>query len=568
MRRKFALIIAALILNLSIITSYVMPVNAMPVGPLADGLYDTFSKIFGYALGTYKDLNELGYNYQLSQMQDFIDSQINGEAYSWENNEAFVIQDINKYENFVDLMQSSLATVQGYNTGTVSSSYFDALNKRSYTSSGTMATVTLEQKLLNGLALLETMGKVNFEMNFENFRNTLFGGTDESGAAIPVTNLATNYELYEALTSSLMTMSAYDSTNEYFTPVSGTSYNYSNLNNGNININGVLLGYSYANRVYVSSFYYQANIPVFYFKFKDGFIAMSDSYFQIARQGFSPDPITTVTLNGKQFYYFEVMGAFNSNQLSILDYRNPLKQYYSLNMCGNSFEAQKISSVGGMTPGLTVALDAFLNKDLTADDMVNLADDLDAVSSSVGTEQAIQDITDVINGITVTLPDAIVDGKNDVVTAVDGLGEVILTLPKAIWKEFAGVLEDINSKVGTQAQTKPWEGDLDEDSPDILPIFNALIILLQIIIALLKIFIHCLQFIINIFAIQPSSAMLPEEMVMGLEYINTIQIPGLGMSVYSFMMGLVYITIVFFAIRILRVNVDRIKIPKKLNGGL
>ena len=53
-----------------------------------------------------------------------------------------------------------------------------------------------------------------------------------------------------------------------------------------------------------------------------------------------------------------------------------------------------------------------------------------------------------------------------------------------------------------------------------------------------------MQFIIAIFAIQPSTAFLPEEMVMGLDYIKQLDIPGIGMSVYAFMMGLIYIVLV------------------------
>lgn len=95
-------------------------------------------------------------------------------------------------------------------------------------------------------------------------------------------------------------------------------------------------------------------------------------------------------------------------------------------------------------------------------------------------------------------------------------------------------------------------------------LFNGLIYLILILILLLKIFIHCLQFIINIFKIEPTQGFLPDDMVTGMNFLKQLQIEGIGLSVYDFMMGLVYILMFFGVVKLLRGYVYKIRIP---SGG-
>ena len=99
---------------------------------------------------------------------------------------------------------------------------------------------------------------------------------------------------------------------------------------------------------------------------------------------------------------------------------------------------------------------------------------------------------------------------------------------------------------------------------NLLSLLNGLIYLILILILLLKIFIHCLQFIINIFKIEASPGFLPDEMVMGLNFLKQIEITGIGLSIYDFMMGLVYILMVFGVVKLLRGYAYKIHIP---SGG-
>ena len=113
------------------------------------------------------------------------------------------------------------------------------------------------------------------------------------------------------------------------------------------------------------------------------------------------------------------------------------------------------------------------------------------------------------------------------------------------------------------------EGNTDDDNLDpkdsfgLNTLFGILIVLIEILIALLIIFLSCLVFITTIFRIPPQQGFLPDEMVMSLEYLKTLIIPGLGISVWSFFMALIYIILIFTVIGILRKNIDKIRFPRR-----
>lgn len=111
--------------------------------------------------------------------------------------------------------------------------------------------------------------------------------------------------------------------------------------------------------------------------------------------------------------------------------------------------------------------------------------------------------------------------------------------------------------------TDPGGGDdSGKHTPDLLSLLNGLILLIMILLMLLRIFLHCLQFIVGIFKIEASPGFLPDDMVLGLNYLKTLEITGIGMSVYDFMMGLIYIFMVFGVIKLLRGFAFHIHIPK------
>ena len=96
----------------------------------------------------------------------------------------------------------------------------------------------------------------------------------------------------------------------------------------------------------------------------------------------------------------------------------------------------------------------------------------------------------------------------------------------------------------------------------IITLANGLFLLLAILLALLRLFIHCMLFIFNIFRIPSSTAFLPDNVILGLEYLKQLEIPGIGISVYGLFMGLIYVLVFCSVIGVLRAYISRMRVPR------
>ena len=90
----------------------------------------------------------------------------------------------------------------------------------------------------------------------------------------------------------------------------------------------------------------------------------------------------------------------------------------------------------------------------------------------------------------------------------------------------------------------------------IITLANGLFLLLAILLALLRLFIF------NIFRIPSSTAFLPDNVILGLEYLKQLEIPGIGISVYGLFMGLIYVLVFCSVIGVLRAYISRMRVPR------
>lgn len=89
---------------------------------------------------------------------------------------------------------------------------------------------------------------------------------------------------------------------------------------------------------------------------------------------------------------------------------------------------------------------------------------------------------------------------------------------------------------------------------------DAILALLGILLMLLKIFLHLLEFIINIFKIPADPGFITGDFKLGFEYIKTVKLSPLNMSIYDFLMGLVHITIFFGVVKLLRQRIEKLQL--------
>ena len=174
-------------------------------------------------------------------------------------------------------------------------------------------------------------------------------------------------------------------------------------------------------------------------------------------------------------------------------------------------------------------------------------------------------IEDLGNRIATTAPLALPDSIADPEYYPAGSSVPELAPEELPWYTPAGNPGTDNPSGGGTGSddTLPDEEIRGSDSFGISTLFGILILLIMILLMLLMIFLSCLAFVIMIFRIPATTGFLPEEMIAGLDYLKTLEIPGFGMSVYAFFMALIYIILIFTVIGMLRKNIDKIKFPRK-----
>ena len=150
-----------------------------------------------------------------------------------------------------------------------------------------------------------------------------------------------------------------------------------------------------------------------------------------------------------------------------------------------------------------------------------------------------------------TMPDildGILDGVLALVNPVLGIYEVVKAIP--------AVLEDILE--GVIALNPPDPVDPEPGTPHV-GLLDGLLMLIYILFMLLKIFLHLLEFIINIFKIPADPGFITGDFRTGFDYIKSVELTGMGVSVYDFMMSLVHIMLIFGIVKVLRRRIEKIQ---------
>ena len=89
---------------------------------------------------------------------------------------------------------------------------------------------------------------------------------------------------------------------------------------------------------------------------------------------------------------------------------------------------------------------------------------------------------------------------------------------------------------------------------------NLFMIGLLIIILLMILFINCLRFIVLVFNVPASSALIHADMLKGIEYMKNLQIPVFGVSLYALLLSCAYFVIFMTVIAAIRRKIDKMHI--------
>lgn len=151
--------------------------------------------------------------------------------------------------------------------------------------------------------------------------------------------------------------------------------------------------------------------------------------------------------------------------------------------------------------------------------------------------------------------EAIVELVKDIVAALE-----------AYWEALAAYLEGIMEGVIALEATAQFpfgspddnSGDSSSSSGGTVNLLNGLLLLVYILFMLLKIFLHLLEFIINIFKIPAAPGFITGDFATGFNYIKSVQLSPLNISVYDFLMGLIHILLIFSVVKTLKHHIDKI----------
>ena len=167
-------------------------------------------------------------------------------------------------------------------------------------------------------------------------------------------------------------------------------------------------------------------------------------------------------------------------------------------------------------------------------------------------------ITELLPGVlTATLPGILADALGliepfSLPDALKAIKEALAALPKSIAESLKDVFDGGNSDT-SQDETDDGSGLFEN-------ILDILMLIILIIIALLILFLNCLKFIFNLYQIPASTDLFNENVLKGLQFLKSVNIPFPGTSgigLFELLMACAYFVLFTTVIATLRRKIDK-----------
>lgn len=271
--------------------------------------------------------------------------------------------------------------------------------------------------------------------------------------------------------------------------------------------------------------------------------------------------------------YTKFLEENEQTQAVLVGIANQLKEYFdsSLKNQGNYLTYEQFSSYaqqiidainnssgssGTGTDGSAVdmsTVDEYIKKIYEKE--VNLYDELQAISKKLdnindnltkylwNTDKSIPFLADIAN--------LIKDGFEKCSAPLDILSEKLDELIN-LAKSILAVLS-LNTLIDSLDRTK---SDDEEENASIFTLVKMIMYLVLILGSLVALFLKILQYIILMFQIPAEPALFNENILLGWNYANSICIPGTSFSIIAFLRLLMYITVIFTVVKVLRREIN------------
>lgn len=271
--------------------------------------------------------------------------------------------------------------------------------------------------------------------------------------------------------------------------------------------------------------------------------------------------------------YTKYLEENEQTQAVLVGIANQLKEYFeaSLKNQGNYLTYEQFSSYaqqiidainnsrdssGTGTDGTAVdmsTVDEYIKKIYEKE--VNLYDELQAISKKLdnindnltkylwNTDKSIPFLADIAN--------LIKEGFEKCTAPLDGLSEKMDELIN-LAKSILAVLS-LNTLIDSLDRTK---SDDEEENASIFTLVKMIMYLVLILGSLVVLFLKILQYIVLMFQIPAEPALFNEDILLGWNYANSICIPGTSFSIIAFLRLLMYITVIFTVVKVLRREIN------------
>lgn len=179
-----------------------------------------------------------------------------------------------------------------------------------------------------------------------------------------------------------------------------------------------------------------------------------------------------------------------------------------------------------------------------------LSDSVKEAINSLELGNIISVLENILSNI-ISIPESIARSLSDVLGLADGFSlssaldrviELIISLPKSISEEL----------------TVEAEKSMENREDDFIYFFKFIIALVLIIVLLIIIFINCLRLIMSIFNIPASTVLFNDYVLKGLQFTKDLQLPIMGVSLYSLLTGLGFFICIISIIGLLRRKADKL----------
>ena len=146
--------------------------------------------------------------------------------------------------------------------------------------------------------------------------------------------------------------------------------------------------------------------------------------------------------------------------------------------------------------------------------------------------------------------------KTNFTSALSANGKWFTTIFIEKFDELISAVKNLNQKIVIVDNTDRTKSDDEEENASLIDLVTMIMYSVFILASLLDLLLLLLEYVVLMFQIPAVPALMNENVLLGWNYANAICIPGTQFSIVSFLRLLMYITVIFSAIKVIKKAID------------